>query len=248
MAETQVLYDASGREVQVDLGPGGGLLYPGGPTDVGQAQPTARPAAAPITSYQDPQTPAATTQTVQGTAEYAGGDLGVVVEGGDTYIPFGPEIAIEQDDSGADIDPGYPYAWTDGGARRTFRIAPSIGLMPLLRFAHAAKAGLDTDDLEGMAALYDMISDCVHPDDWPAFMSYATVAKSEDEELMEFVSAAMEVITARPRKPRGSSSATSRRTSLRSKGSSSKQATVIPPGTIVPPEADGLMGVGELVS
>jgi hypothetical protein len=212
------------------------------------AQPApVRPATAPAPSQQDPQVIAGTTmQQAQGHAEFVSAGE---VQGGDTYVPFGPIIEIEQDpESGQDIDPGFSYAWTAGGAQRTFRIAPSIGLMPLLRFAHAAKAGMDTDDLEGMAALYDMISDCVHPDDWPAFMAYATETKAEDEELMAFVSAAMEIISARPRKRRGSSSATAPSTSQRSRGNSSKQASLIPPGAIQPAEADGLMPVAGLVS
>jgi hypothetical protein len=33
--------------------------------------------------------------------------------------------------------------------------------MPLLRFAHAAKSGLDSADMEGMAAMYDMLRQCL---------------------------------------------------------------------------------------
>jgi len=42
-----------------------------------------------------------------------------------------------------------------------FAIADKIGLMPLMRFAHAAKSGLDSADLEGMAAMYDMLRQCI---------------------------------------------------------------------------------------
>jgi hypothetical protein len=44
---------------------------------------------------------------------------------------------------------------------RKFAIADKIGLMPLMRFAHAAKSGLDSADLEGMAAMYDMLRQCI---------------------------------------------------------------------------------------
>jgi hypothetical protein len=40
---------------------------------------------------------------------------------------------------------------------KEFAIADKIGLMPLMRFAHAAQSGLDSNDMEGMAALYDML-------------------------------------------------------------------------------------------
>jgi hypothetical protein len=44
---------------------------------------------------------------------------------------------------------------------REFAIASKIGLMPLMRFAHAAKSGLDSADMEGMAAMYDMLRQCI---------------------------------------------------------------------------------------
>jgi len=44
---------------------------------------------------------------------------------------------------------------------KEFAIASKIGLMPLMRFAHAAKSGLDSDDMEGMAAMYDMLRQCI---------------------------------------------------------------------------------------
>lgn len=232
MAEGLALYDATGR-----------LVSPGA-QDAPAAQSVPAPAPAPVAS-QGPPIHAGTTQQVQGQVEATGS--GEII-GGETYVPFGPPIMIQQDpESGQDADPGYPYAWTDQGARRTFRIAESVGLMPLLRFAHAAKTGLDTDDLEGMAALYTMIADCVHADDWPAFQEYAIEIKAEDEELMDFVGAAMEVISARPRKRRGSSSATSPTTSPKSRAGSSNLDSVIPRGARRPEEVDGLMPVGDLV-
>src|SRR5262249_53505628 len=45
----------------------------------------------------------------------------------------------------------------------TFRIADHIGLMPLLKFAHASARGRSSGDMEGMAALYAMIRDCIWP-------------------------------------------------------------------------------------
>lgn len=240
MAEGDILYDSMGNPVgKIGRSNAAGMFVMEAPT-----APPSAPAAAPGISQQDaPPQDAATTQQVQGTAEFA---AQVETQGGDQHVPFGPVITIEEQD-GQPVDPGFRYTWTPEGARRTFRIAPSIGLMPLLRFAHAAKAGMDSTDLEGMAALYDMIADCVHPDDWTEFMSYATLTKAEDEDLMEFVGTAMEIITARPRKPRGNSSGTSPRTSARSRGDSSRQALDIPAGAITPAELDGLMPVADMV-
>lgn len=38
-----------------------------------------------------------------------------------------------------------------------FRLRENIALMPLMRFAAASKKGLDSDDLEGLAAMYTML-------------------------------------------------------------------------------------------
>jgi hypothetical protein len=51
---------------------------------------------------------------------------------------------------------------------KDFAIATKIGLMPLMRFAHAAKSGLDSDDMEGMAAMYDMLRQAIA--DEPVFV------------------------------------------------------------------------------
>ncbi len=42
-----------------------------------------------------------------------------------------------------------------------FRLAESIALMPLLKFAHSAKSGLGADDMEGLAAMYLLIRSCL---------------------------------------------------------------------------------------
>jgi hypothetical protein len=232
VAEGDFLYDEHGNKIgRVGRQSAAGMFV----VDT----PALHPAAAPGVSEEAPSN-AATTQQVQGAVETT---VSQEIEGAADYIPFGPVITIEDGK-----EPDFPYTWTNDGPKRTFRLAASIGLMPLLRFANSAKSGMDSTDLEGMAALYSMIQDCVHPDDWDSFQAYSTMTKADDEDLMDFVGVAMEIITARPRKPRGSSSGTSPNTSARSKGGSSRQASVIPPGAITPQELDGLMPVADLVN
>ena len=105
-----------------------------------------------------------------------------------------------------------------------FAIADKVGLMPLLRFAHAAKSGMDSADLEGMAAMYDMLQQCIavepvylrdgrpvdkpdSPQDadglavfggWSAFEAHATKAKAGDEDLMGVVQRVMTLLSERP--------------------------------------------------
>ncbi len=49
----------------------------------------------------------------------------------------------------------------------TFRVAPKVGLMPLLKFAHSASKGISDEDMDGMAAMYAMIRDCIHQGELP---------------------------------------------------------------------------------
>lgn len=102
-----------------------------------------------------------------------------------------------------------------------FRMADSIGLMPLLKFAHASAQGLDSNDMEGLAALYEMIHDCIHADEWKRFERHAIETKAEAEDLMSLVQKVIEAISARPSLPPGDSSAGRRTTSANSKASSS---------------------------
>ena len=104
-----------------------------------------------------------------------------------------------------------------------FGMAQSIGLMPLLQFAHAAKQGLDSGDMEGMAALYAVIRDCIDNErpqkevdgelvddglsEWDRFQRHTIDHKAGGEELMAVVQKCIEAISARPTRPPGDSSA-----------------------------------------
>jgi hypothetical protein len=146
---------------------------------------------------------------------------------------------------------------------KRFRLADNIGLMPLLAFANASKQGMDSDDMDGMAAMYALIRDTVDqtrvqrtddedklvfdsegspewegPSDWQRFEKHAINEKADGEDLMGFIRDAMGVISARPRKPRGTSSDSSRRTSQSSRESSSSPVTR--------PELEGLTPVADI--
>lgn len=146
---------------------------------------------------------------------------------------------------------------------KRFRLAESIGLMPLLMFANSAKSGMDSEDMDGMAAMYALIRDTIDqtrvqetdeegklsfdgdgdpvwagPSDWQRFERHCVEEKADGEDLMGFIKDAMGVISARPRKRRGTSPKSSPRTSVSSKESSSS------PGT--PPPPDGLVPISQL--
>ncbi len=89
-----------------------------------------------------------------------------------------------------------PDTFTFAGQK--FRVAEEVGAMPLLRFAAAADAGLDSDTLNGLVAMQEMIRDTIHPEDWTRFQRVATEAKASGEVLMAICQALYQAISARP--------------------------------------------------
>jgi hypothetical protein len=83
---------------------------------------------------------------------------------------------------------------------RGFTVAAKIGLMPLLRFAKAAKSGLDSSDVEGMAAMHDLLQQCIVDEEWAVFEQHATTQRADDEDLMDFIKRVMAVLSQRPTK------------------------------------------------
>ena len=134
-------------------------------------------------------------------------------------------------------------------AGRDFRVAEKVGLMPLLKFSHAAE--LRANDSRAYVAMYQILHDvimeaedpcgqcdgckeagknptardCAYADegDWEKFENWAVDCKAEAEELFDVVEQAIKVISARPTESRSSSSDGSRRTSQRSTGGNSSK-------------------------
>lgn len=162
-----------------------------------------------------------------------------------------PQSAVSTQDIQADVE-GVPV---DDDSRKvefmgeTFLMAESVGLMPLLKFAHASSGGLDSTDMRGLAAMYAMISDCIdqtQPEEgqseWQRFEQHAIEAKAQAEDLMKLVQVVIERLAARPSQPPGDSSAG------RPKTSQNLRALPSLPGTQYPglEGMDGMMSVQDL--
>lgn len=145
---------------------------------------------------------------------------------------------------------------------RSYKVAPTIGAMPYFRFAAMARHGVNMEDMEGVAAVFDMLRDCfvvappcdecetcrgtekIEPDpdrcphqdlgDWPRFEMDASRKKATPEDLMAVIQDAVQLIAARPTRRPADSSAGPSTTSPNSMGSS------LP--------LDSLTGLGDLVS
>lgn len=93
-----------------------------------------------------------------------------------------------------------------------FETAERIGLMPMMRFAKVAKAGVDSDDMAGLAALYDLLEQCISdrqvktdkdgkpigPTEWQRFQDHADKVRADGEQLMKVVAEVFEVLSERP--------------------------------------------------
>lgn len=116
-----------------------------------------------------------------------------------------------------------------------FQMSDRIGLMPLMKFAYSASKGIDSTDMEGLAALYSMVKDCIddsEPDangnsaEWRRFERHAIEQKAEADDLMKCVQRVIEVLAARPTRRPGDSSAGPPSISPNSKASSLTEGMV----------------------
>lgn len=79
-----------------------------------------------------------------------------------------------------------------------FELAEKVGLLPLIKFARIAKAGVDADDMEGLVAQGELLEQCFTDEAWTRFETVATTNRADGEELMTVVSEAIELISQRP--------------------------------------------------
>jgi len=102
---------------------------------------------------------------------------------------------------------------------KKFRIAKSVGLMPMLKFS--AYADMETQDPRALGAMYAMLRDVIDTEDWRDFEDHAVDSKADADELLDVISKAMELIAGRPTEQPAASSRGRRAISGGSTGSSS---------------------------
>jgi hypothetical protein len=105
-------------------------------------------------------------------------------------------------------------------AGEKFRIRRRAPVMALLKFAKAAQAGGDSENLEGLAAMYALLRGCIDTQDWQRFEDLAMELESDHEELFAVVQQTLELLTSRPTKRPNDSSSGPRPISGSSRGRS----------------------------
>lgn len=87
-----------------------------------------------------------------------------------------------------------------------FRVAERVGLMPMMRFAVLAKTGVDANEMEALAAMHDLLKNCLADDEWDRFERHATDHRADGDDLMEVVGKVMAALADRPTKRSSDSS------------------------------------------
>lgn len=99
-------------------------------------------------------------------------------------------------EEGVAVEVGAPVTIPFKGA--DFVVAESVGLMPLMRFAYLAKSGVDSEGLEGLAAMYSLLQSTIADDEWDRFVDHASKTRADNDDLMAVVNEAIGAISGRP--------------------------------------------------
>src|SRR4051812_22683285 len=88
-----------------------------------------------------------------------------------------------------------------------FRAAWPVPVMALAEFAHVSQGGADSNDMDGLAAMYDLFESVIEPEDWERFKRHAKKSRASDKDLMLLVRKVITGQTDRPTQRPSDSSA-----------------------------------------
>ncbi len=83
------------------------------------------------------------------------------------------------------------------------RLADEVGIMPLMEWA--ASSDVDVASADGLRAVYHVLQDAIHEDQWAEFRRFARDHKLSADTLLDFTNSALEALAGRPtEEPSGS--------------------------------------------
>ena len=77
-----------------------------------------------------------------------------------------------------------------------FRLADDVGIMPLMEWAAASDQ--DVTSANGLRAVFYVLQDAVHEEEWAEFRRFSREHKATAEETLEFANSALEARAGRP--------------------------------------------------
>lgn len=81
---------------------------------------------------------------------------------------------------------------------QTFHLVEFTGAMPWMRFAKASRAGVDTDSMEGLALIYDLLKASIVDEEWPLFEQIAIDNRCDNDTMWKALTDVLEARTERP--------------------------------------------------
>jgi hypothetical protein len=99
-----------------------------------------------------------------------------------------------------------------------FELTERPSKMALMEFASVAVTGADSESLEGLAALHNLLQECIGEAEWPRFKALAREHKSDDVALFGVVNSVFEAYSEIPTTRPSDSSDGPENTSPRSEG------------------------------
>ena len=122
-------------------------------------------------------------------------------EGGELTVPLKINAPVRDDEDKLVYD-------EDGKLTREvvsqdFRLADDVGVMPLMEWVAAADNG--GENAKSLVAIFHVLEDTVHEDDWDEFRQFGRKNKAVAQDFGDFINAALEALAGRPtEEPSGS--------------------------------------------
>lgn len=80
----------------------------------------------------------------------------------------------------------------------TFTLADEVSEIALMEFAEAASDGVDGDTMEGLAAMWRLVKECVAPADLKRFRTVARKNRAGSADLVQVIEATFTEVAERP--------------------------------------------------
>lgn len=80
---------------------------------------------------------------------------------------------------------------------REFRLADDVGIMALMEWVAAAE-GRENENAKSLVAIFHVLEDTVHEEDWDDFREYGRKEKVKAPEYGKFINSALEALAGRP--------------------------------------------------
>lgn len=163
------------------------------------------------------------------------------------YVPDSDpgDVDLEHVDDVDDADDVDAVQVTVEYAGRRYAVRERVSLLPLMRFAviakqHAAQQHRRDDtpgadgqrEMEALAALYQLLQQCIDPAEFDAFFDHAVEQGAQPEDLMPVVRDAITARAARPTQPPSRSPGGQSTTGTSSAGASSWRGSSVPMGSV----------------